>query len=56
MCEKFHRKKNAGRTTQKKTKFKSYAEARKDRERFRKKLVELIMQSIDRRASRSDAL
>ena len=27
----------------KKPKFKSYAEARKDRERFRKKLVELIM-------------
>jgi hypothetical protein len=27
----------------KKPKFKSYAEARKDREKFRKKLVELIM-------------
>lgn len=44
LCEKYHRKKVGGKTGQKpKPKFKSYAEARKDREKFRKKLVELIM-------------
>ena len=44
MCEKYHRKKVGGKSSQKpKPKFKSYAEARKDREKFRKKLVELIM-------------
>ena len=44
LCEKYHRKKVGGKTSQKaKPKFKSYAEARKDREKFRKKLVELIM-------------
>ena len=44
LCEKYHRKKVGGKTNQKaKPKFKSYAEARKDREKFRKKLVELIM-------------
>ena len=38
------RKKASGTVTKKKKqKFKSYAEARKDREKFRKKLVELIM-------------
>ena len=44
MCEKYHRKKSSGKAAEKKKpKFKSYAEARKDREKFRKKLVELIM-------------
>ena len=46
MCEKYHRKKTAGKATAKKAKFKSYAEARKDREKFRKKLVELIMHRL----------
>jgi len=38
-----YRKKSTGKTSQKPKPFKSYAEARKDREKFRKKLVELIM-------------
>ena len=39
----FRKKAGSKSTEKKKPKFKSYAEARKDREKFRKKLVELIM-------------